>query len=90
MITKQPPTDRAKVTLIDTRNPASHVVSILWTNDALHVDDFDLTSLGNVASVQDDLFACPPRGWVTLDGVCLRRRGTILKPLPRKSRPRRL
>ena len=85
----QMPRDRAKVTLVDRRNPLSHSASLTWTDSSLHIDDFDLTPLGKVEAVQDDLLASPPRGWVVLDGECHRRPSTYLKLLPRRLRPKR-
>lgn len=86
---KQLTPDRAKVTMIDKRNPLSHSIALVWTDRSLHVDDFDLAILGKVDAVQDDLLAYPPRGWVVLDGECRRRIGSFVKLLPRKLRPKR-
>lgn len=89
MTPKPQPTDRAKVTLIDRRNPDAHVASLVWYDSSYHIDDFDLSVLGEVRAVQDDLFASPPRGWVVLNGICPRRAGSSIKLLPKKLRPRR-
>lgn len=89
MTTKQIPLGRAKVTLIDKRNPLSHIVCLLWQDKTHHIDDFDLSPLGNVVAVQDDLLAFPPRGWVTLDGNCRRRTSSYVKLLPARQRRKR-
>jgi hypothetical protein len=89
MTPQRQPADRAKVTLIDRRNPDAHVASLVWYDAAYHIDDFDLSILGEVRAVQDDLFASPPRGWVVLNGICPRRAGSSIKLLPKKLRLKR-
>lgn len=75
------PPDRAKITLIDRSNPLSHQVALAWTDATHKITDFDLSVLGKVDAVQDDLLACPPRGWAVLDGECLRRPSSYVKLL---------
>lgn len=89
MATRSIPADRAKVTLIDQSNPGFHSVSLVWTDATHRITDFQLSRLGEVAATQDDLLACPPRGWVSLVGACQVRRGAFIKLLPRKLRPKR-
>lgn len=80
------PPDRAKITTIDRSNPLSHQVALVWTDATHKITDFDLSVLGKVDAVQDDLLACPPRGWVVLDGACLRRPSSYVKLLPTRRR----